>query len=161
VDTTLEPLPIGVQGVLSLVDTDQEIGGFQCIPELFRTFDEWVKIQPADRNGWSPDPTGFEIVDVPMNAGDLLIFNSLLPHGIRPNRSEDRVRMAQYISMRPAEESNAELREWRIRSWRDRVPAQGYAFPGDPRNWEQTRYETAKLTTLGEKLLGLRSWQEE
>ena len=95
-----------------------------------------------------------------MNAGDLLIFNSLLPHGIRPNRSEDRVRMAQYISMRPAEETHTELLEWRIRSWRDREPATGHAFPGDPRNWEQTRYATAKLTPLGEKLLGLRSWYE-
>jgi hypothetical protein len=160
VDTTLVRLPIGVQGVLSLVDTDREIGGFQCVPELFRTFDEWVKTQPADRNGWAPDTAGFEIVDVPMNAGDLLIFNSLLPHGIRPNQSEDRVRMAQYISMRPAEETNAELLDWRIRSWRDRVPATGYAFPGDPRNWEQIRYVTATLTPLGERLLGLRSWSD-
>ena len=160
VDTTLVPLPIGVQGVLSLVDTDSEIGGFQCVPELFRTFDEWVKTQPADRDGWAPDTAGFEIVDVSMNAGDLLIFNSLLPHGIRPNRSEDRVRMAQYISMRPAEDTATELRQWRIRSWRDREPAQGYAFPGDPPNWEQTRYDTATLTPLGEKLLGLRSWDE-
>jgi hypothetical protein len=160
VNTTLVPLPIGVQGVLSLVDTDPEIGGFQCVPELFRTFDEWAKTQPSDRDGWAPDTAGFAIVNVPMKSGDLLIFNSLLPHGIRPNRSENRVRMAQYISMRPAEESHTELRAWRIRSWRDREPQQGYAFPGDPRNWEQTRYETAKLTTLGEKLLGLRSWYE-
>ena len=34
-DTSLTPLPIGVQGVLSLVDADKEIGGFQCVPELF------------------------------------------------------------------------------------------------------------------------------
>jgi hypothetical protein len=87
-----------------------------------------------------------------------LIFNSLLAHGVRPNRSPDRVRIAQYITMRPAEESNDELREWRIRSWRDREPPQGYAFPGDPRDWEKTRYERVTLTPLGEKLLGLRSW---
>ena len=160
VDTSLVPLPVNVQGVLSLVDHDPEMGGFQCVPELFRTFDEWIKTQPADRDPWAPDPTGFEIVNVSMAAGDLLIFNSLLPHGIRPNRSPDRVRMAQYITMRPAEEANVELREWRIRSWRDREPPQGYAFPGDPRDWEKTRYERAKLTPLGEKLLGSRSWSE-
>src|SRR4051812_11003235 len=160
VDTSLVPLPINVQGVLSLVDTDPEMGGFQCIPELFRTLEDWIKTQPADRDPWAPDPTGFEIVNVSTEAGDLLIFNSLLPHGIRPNRSPDRVRMAQYLAMRPAEETNAELREWRIRSWRDREPPQGYAFPGDPRDWEKTRYERAKLTPLGEKLLGSRSWFE-
>lgn len=158
VDTTLEPLPVNVQGVLSLVDTDPEMGGFQCVPELFRTLAAWRKAQPQDRNGFVPDITGFEIVNVTMNAGDLLIFNSLLAHGIRPNRSADRVRMAQYIAMTPADEDNEELLEWRIRSWRDREPPKGFAFPGDPRNWEQTRYGRAELTLLGEKLLGLRRW---
>ena len=158
VDTSLVPLPVNVQGVLSLVDTDREMGGFQCVPELFRTLEGWIKTQPADRDPWAPDPTGFEIDEVSMAAGDLLIFNSLLPHGIRPNRSPNRVRMAQYITLRPAEETNAELLEWRIRSWRDREAPQGHAFPGDPRHWEETRYGTAVLTPLGEKLLGSRSW---
>jgi len=158
VDTSLVPLPINVQGVLSLVDTDPEMGGFQCVPELFRTLEEWIKAQPEGRDPWAPDTTGFEVVDVSMKAGDLLIFNSLLPHGIRPNRSADRVRMAQYITLRPAEEANAELLDWRIRSWRDREAPQGHAFPGDPRDWERTRHERAELTPLGEKLLGLRSW---
>ncbi len=158
VDTTLDPLPVNVQGVLSLVDTDPEMGGFQCVPELFRTLEHWRKTQPKDRNGFVPDTTGFEIVNVTMKAGDLLIFNSLLAHGIRPNRSADRVRMAQYISMTPADEDNEELLDWRIRSWRDREPPKGFAFPGDPRNWEQTRYGRAELTPLGERLLGLRRW---
>ena len=149
-----------MQGVVSLVDTDGDVGDFQCVPELFRTLDEWRKTQPAERNGWVPDTTGFEIVNVTMQAGDLLIFNSLLAHGIRPNRSQDRVRMAQYIAMTPADESNQALHDTRITSWRDREPPQGYAFPGDPRQWEKTRYERAKLTPLGEKLLGLRSWKE-
>ncbi|WP_247653478.1 phytanoyl-CoA dioxygenase family protein [Flavobacterium sp. CS20] len=93
-----------------------------------------------------------------MEAGDLLIFNSLQPHGIRPNRSENGVRIAQYISMMPAEEDNLELRKWRINSWKNRVAPEGYAFPGDPRNWEQTKYKRAVLSNLGEKLLGLKKW---
>jgi ectoine hydroxylase-related dioxygenase (phytanoyl-CoA dioxygenase family) len=160
VDTSLVPRPIGVQGVLSLVDADVEMGGFQCVPELFRTLGDWIRAQPPGRDPWAPDPAGLEVVPVPMAAGDLLIFNSLLAHGIRPNRSEDRVRLAQYIAMRPAEQDNSELREWRIRSWHDREPPQGYAFPGDPRDWEKTRYARAVLTPLGERLLGSRSWYE-
>jgi ectoine hydroxylase-related dioxygenase (phytanoyl-CoA dioxygenase family) len=159
-DTTLDPLPVNCQGVLSLMDTDAETGGFQCVPELFRTLETWRRTQPADRNGFVADTTGFEVVNVPMKAGDLLIFNSLLAHGIRPNRSADRVRMAQYIAMTPADESNAALRETRIASWRDREPPKGYAFPGDPREWEKTRYRRADLSPLGERLLGLRSWQD-
>ena len=87
-----------------------------------------------------------------------MIFNSCLPHGIRPNLSKDKVRIAQYISMMPAEEENESLKKWRINSWKNRVAPEGYAFPGDPRNWEQTKYTTAQLSPLGEKLLGQSKW---
>lgn len=156
-----ETKPQNVQGVLALADqTDENMGGFQCIPELFRTYDTWKLTQPADRDHFKPDITGFEdkLVKVKMEAGDLLIFNSSQPHGIRPNLSKDKVRIAQYISMMPAEEDNESLREWRIRSWKDRISPEGYAFPGDPRNWEQTKYQAATLSPLGRKLLGLDNW---
>ncbi len=153
--------PQNVQGVLALADQlDPEMGGFQCIPELFRTYDTWKLTQPEDRNKFRPDTTGLEahFVKVTLEAGDLLIFNSGLPHGIRANNSTDKVRIAQYLSMMPAEEDNAELRNWRINSWQNRIAPEGYAFPGDPRNWERDRYPTATLSELGEQLLGLRKW---
>ena len=156
-----ETKPQQVQGVLALADqTDENMGGFQCIPWLFQHYDEWKLTQPADRNRFQPDIAGLEdkIVKVPLQAGDLLIFNSSLPHGIRANRSDDQVRIAQYISMMPAQEDNEALKTWRINSWKNRIAPEGYAFPGDPRNWEQTRYETAVLSELGEKLLGSRRW---
>jgi hypothetical protein len=154
-----ETKPQNVQGVLALADQDdEEMGGFQCIPELYRTYDTWKLTQPEDRDHFKPDTTGFEIVKVKMNAGDLLIFNSLEPHGIRPNRSGNKVRIAQYISMMPAEYDNEPLRQWRIVSWKDRIAPEGYAFPGDPRNWEKTKYGTATLSDLGKKLLGLENW---
>jgi hypothetical protein len=133
------------------------MGGFQCIPELFRNYDTWKLTQPEDRNRFLPDTTGFTPTKVKLEAGDLLIFNSLQPHGIRANNS-DKVRCAQYISMMPAEEDNDSLREWRVNSWRDRIAPEGYAFPGDPRKWEQTKYETASLNALGKKILGLDRW---
>ena len=156
-----ETKPQNVQGVLALADqTDENMGGFQCIPELFRTYDTWKLTQPEDRDHFKPDITGFEdeIVKVKLEAGDLMIFNSSQPHGIRPNHSEDKVRAAQYISMMPAEGDNAQLRDWRIQSWKDRVAPEGYAFPGDPKRREQLNYDRAELSELGEKLLGLRNW---
>lgn len=157
-----ETRPQNVQGVLALADqTDENMGGFQCIPELYRTYDTWKLTQPADRDRFKPDVTGFETVKVKMDAGDLLIFNSTQPHGIRPNRSGNKVRIAQYISMMPAQEDNEALRQWRITSWRDRVAPEGYAFPGDPRGWEKERYQTAQLSPLGRKLLGLDSWETQ
>jgi len=113
--------------------------------------------QPKDRDKFKPDITGFTPVKVKMEAGDLLIFNSLLAHGIRLNKS-DKVRIAQYISMMPAEEDNIQLRNWRIDSWKNRIAPEGYAFPGDPRKFEQKKYQTAKLNELGKKLLGLQDW---
>lgn len=154
-----ETKPQNVQGVLALADqNDENMGGFQCIPELFRTYDTWKLTQPEDRNHFQPDTTGFTLGKVKLNAGDLLIFNSSQPHGIRPNLSKNKVRIAQYISMMPAEEDNEPLRQWRINSWRHRIAPEGYAFPGDPRKWEQTRYETAELSPLGKKILGLENW---
>jgi len=156
-----ETKPQNVQGVLALADqTNLEMGGFQCIPWLYRNYDSWKQSQPDDRNRFQPDTKGLEehFVKVPLEAGDLLIFNSLEPHGIRPNNSKDKVRIAQYISMMPAEEENSALKEWRINSWKNRIAPEGHAFPGDPRKWEQTKYSTAKLSALGEKLLGLKPW---
>lgn len=156
-----ETKPQNVQGVMALADqTDENMGGFQCIPWLYRNYDTWKLTEPEDRDRFQPNISDLEdkIIKVKMEVGDLLIFNSTEPHGIRPNKSKDKVRIAQYISMMPAEEDNEELRQWRINSWKHRIAPEGYAFPGDPRNWEKTKYDTAKLTSLGEKLLGLKDW---
>ncbi|OEF27750.1 phytanoyl-CoA dioxygenase family protein [Vibrio rumoiensis] len=156
-DTSLSPLPVNIQGVLALSNTTPDTGGFQCVPQLYRDLETWRETQPSDRDPYVPDLHGYDPEFIAMEEGDLLIFNSLLPHGIRPNRS-DQVRMAQYISMVPAEPENTTIKDWRVQSWDKRLPPEGFAFPGDPRNWEQTRYSRAQLTTLGEKLLGKLDW---
>lgn len=158
VDTSIRPLPVGVQGVLSLQKQDGDVGGFQCVPGLFHDFDEWVKTQPEDRDPMHPDTTGYSIENIEMEPGDLMIFNSLLAHGVRPNHSHNRIRMAQYISMQPAEYDDKAEREERIRLWRELDHPQRDAFPGDPREWEKKNATTAELDPLGKKLLGLEAW---
>ena len=158
VNTALDPLPIGVQGVLSLDVQDEETGGFQCAPYLFEHFDDWVKTQPDDRNPLLPDMDGIARENITLEPGDLMIFNSLLAHGVRPNISKDRVRLAQYISMSPAEPGNVAEKTERIRLWREIEPPNRPDFPGDPRHWEKRNVSPAQLSELGEKLLGLRDW---
>ena len=158
VNTSLDPLPIGVQGVLSLDVQDEETGGFQCAPYLFEHFDDWVKTQPSDRNPLLPDMAGIKRENISLKPGDLMVFNSLLAHGVRPNMSKDRVRLAQYVSMHPAEPKNAAEKAERIRLWREIEPPVRPDFPGDPRDWEKQNITPAKLTELGEKLLGLYDW---
>ena len=67
----------------------------------------------------------------------------------------NKVRIAQYISMMPAEEDNEPIASNGDYIVEERVAPEGYAFPGDPRNWEKRKYQTAVLTPLGRKLLGM------
>lgn len=151
--------PQNVQGVLAVNDqTNDEVGGFVCVPQIFRDYHAWRGKQTGQWDWYRPDVSQLPKVNVYLEKGDLLIFNSKLCHGIRQNKSKDKVRIAQYISMMPAQEDNADMREWRVQSWRERIAPKGYSLHGDPRHWERDRYETARLTALGEKLLGLTRW---
>lgn len=155
VDTARDPLPFGVQGVLYLTDTAADQGGFQCVPGFPRRFAEWVRTQPADRDPRFPDLTGLEVRSIPGRAGDLLIWNSLLPHGNGENTSP-RPRLAQYISMYPAARGTEAERRERVAAWREQRAAGGW--PGDPRGWERRHGRRAELTALGRRLLGLDAW---
>ncbi len=157
VDTSLRPLPVNVQGVLALVDVKAGEGGLQVVPGFHRILEDWIKTQPADRDPRKPDISVYDLIGVEMNAGDLVIWNSLLPHGTSRN-SSDKPRLAQYISMFPARPDDDALRQERISSWRERRPRVAHAFPGDPRRLEIEHGTTAKLSPLGEKLLGLKEW---
>jgi hypothetical protein len=54
-----ETKPQNVQGVLALSDqTDESMGGFQCLPWLFRNYDTWKLAQPKDRDRFNPDISG-------------------------------------------------------------------------------------------------------
>ena len=161
VDTTLGVLPQRVQGIIALNDTQPELGGFQCAPELFRRFEEWKISQPADRDPVRPavDRSEFPVVRPDLQAGDLLIFNGLLAHGVAPNLSDNGVRAVQYLSMMPALEEHAELRRSRVESWRTlSTPDWNPTLLGDATKPESLRYGPATLGGLGRKLLGLDSW---
>jgi len=158
VDVSQRPLPISVQGVLSLRKQGGEIGGFQCVPSVFGEIDTWWEKQPPGSNPFKPDVTGRAIENIELEAGDFLIWDSLLAHGVRPNRSADQVRMAQYISMFPADFDNERLRQARITTWAEQTHPRGDPFPGDPREFEKKRFAVAALNPLGRKLLGLDRW---
>jgi len=88
-----------IQGVLNLLDNEEEDGGFHCVPGLFgprlRTWvEEHTGLPAPEANGpynfkaFGPDAEiGAEAVRVPCPAGTLLPFDATLPHGTRPNAS--------------------------------------------------------------------------
>ena len=153
-DTSKRPIAFGVQGVLYLEDTGEDQGTFQCVPGFHRYFEEWVRSQPEGRNPSHPDLEGLDISKIAGKAGDLLIWHRLLAHGNSVNRS-DRPRLAQYITMSPANDVDEKARKDRVHLWKERLSPKG--FPGDERRWEENN-PPAELTDLGRRLVGLDTW---
>ncbi|GGV26107.1 phytanoyl-CoA dioxygenase [Kitasatospora herbaricolor] len=164
IDSTLGVVPQRVQGIIALNDTAPDRGGFQCNPELFRRFDEWKLGQPADRDPIRPavDRDEYPVVRPELSAGDLLIWNGALAHGVARNVSDGGVRAVQYLSMMPALEEHEEMRRSRINSWYTlSTPDWNRTLVGDAVKHESLRYGTAELNPLGRKLLGLDPWHGE
>ncbi|PNQ53695.1 phytanoyl-CoA dioxygenase, partial [Vibrio agarivorans] len=164
IDTSLENMPQRVQGIIALNDSDETMGGFQCCPSLFSGFDEWKKTQPKDRDPIRPkvNKEDYPIIIPKLEAGDMLIFNGLLAHGVKENLSDSGVRAVQYLSMSPALEENYELRKSRVHSWETlSTPDWNPTLLGDAVKHESERYGKANLNQLGEKLLGLKSWRKD
>ena len=164
VDSTLSVPQQRVQGIIALNDTAPDLGGFQCDPELFRRFEQWKAAAPADRDPVRPavDRSEFPVIRPELRAGDLLIWNGLLAHGVAANRSEKDVRAVQYLAMMPALEEHRTLRQSRIESWRTlSTPSWNGTLVGDATKHESLRYGPAELTELGSKLLGLTSWHAD
>ncbi|HVX46647.1 MAG TPA: phytanoyl-CoA dioxygenase family protein [Mycobacteriales bacterium] len=157
-DTELEKypdIPFRVQCVLALADTEADMGGFQCVPEIYRDLAAYIERYGPDRK---TQLNGHSVTKVPLRAGDLVIWSTLMAHG-NGNNLSDRPRLAQYVSMNPAPSGSADAGP-RIEAWRNNSPVAGAnAFPGDPRRIEESRSEPAKLTGLGRKLLGLDPWE--
>lgn len=149
------PRPRPVQGVLMLAETTEAHGGFHCIPSIFANLESWLADQPADRDPWQMDPSGYDVVPVTGHAGDMIIWDSLLPHGNGINRTT-KPRFAQYVAMAPAIPGQG--RDAEIDSWR-RGTAPKWA-PADPRGIEGQK-APAYLSTLGRRLLGLDPWTDK
>lgn len=161
---TSQPLPerLGVQGVLALEDTTEEMGGFCCIPGFHgKTLEAWIAEQPADRDPRAPDlsrlPEGYQVTPIPMKAGDLVIWDRTLAHGNGANHGT-RPRLAQYITMYLATDDEA-ARQERIACWRDRhAPAYWERDIPEALRGLEKKNPPAELSPLGRKLLGLDVW---
>ncbi len=85
-------------GLVALTDARAGHGGFRCVPSMFRDRSTW----PTEWNGpeFRPDPNGHEIIEVPLAKGDLLVWDSHLPHGTVRNSGKS-PRAAMYVQHHP------------------------------------------------------------
>jgi hypothetical protein len=144
------------QGVVALTETAANQGGFRCVPSLYGDRDAWLGAPRLDRDGvknrLAKYIEGREIVNVPARAGDLIVWDSRLPHGNSKNTSSE-PRIAFYVMMRPIVE---DLRRMNVDSWRT-----GRCIPWwrDRPGYDRIEpWPPAALTQLGCHLLGLDDW---
>jgi hypothetical protein len=143
-----------IQGVVALRDTSIGAGGFRCVPALYRNPDAWMR-EPVMEDGelsWSTPVDGYEVLEVPIGQGDLIVWESRMPHANSRNTS-DCPRLACYVSMYPGTPDERRVTADCCRSgachpaWR-REPGHEHIEPWAP----------PRLTDLGEKLAGIRDW---
>ncbi len=156
------PIPLMVQGVICLTQTTAEQGGFQCVPGSHLRVKEILANQPEGTDLRSPEMDGLEVLPIPGETGDLVIWHTALLHGNGPNLT-DRPRLAQYVAMRRADPTDEEHRAELVRTWQKRMPMTaraGAQFPADPRRLDAGQLEPARLTSLGRRLVGLEDWDQ-
>ena len=148
------------QGVLALTDTAANQGGFRCVPSLYHDRAAWPREPFINQKGhanWLAKTDGREIVHVAVQAGELIVWDSRLPHGNSKNRSS-KPRIAFYVMMGPFPPDGA-LRQAQIDSWRTgRCVPWWRSRPGYDR---AEPWPPATLTKLGRRLLGLDEWPLE
>jgi Phytanoyl-CoA dioxygenase (PhyH) len=143
-----------IQGVVAPRDTPAGAGCFRCVPTLYRTPGAWMR-EPILEDGepsWSPQVDGYEVVEVPAGQGDLIVWESRMPHANSRNTS-DRPRLACYVSMNPGTPEERGVTAECARS--------GTCFPAwraEPGHGHVERWAPPRLTELGQRLAGLRDW---
>ena len=148
------PIRFHVQGVLYLTDTAANQGAFTCIPGFHNKIEDWINGLPEGADPKKQDLVSLGAVPVPGKAGDLVIWHSALPHSAGINTA-DCPRVAQYITMSPAPVDDEKARQSRIEGWRERLTGLGK----HQAEKEYHQGQTAELTSLGRKLLGLDRWR--
>ena len=104
-------IEFGVQGVLYLVDTPAEQGAFCAVPGFHRKITPWLSTLAANADPKQEDLVALGPVRIPGRAGDLVIWQTSLPHtsshnlGVAP-------RVVQYITMSPAGGPQDEEARW-------------------------------------------------
>ena len=90
-----------IQGLLSLTDTSEQGGGFQCVPGFHTIKNKWIENNRISSDGRFPLTTeNLKVENIPVTAGDFILWNDDIIHGITPNFSTT-PRLALYITYFP------------------------------------------------------------
>jgi ectoine hydroxylase-related dioxygenase (phytanoyl-CoA dioxygenase family) len=93
-----------------LVDVNQQNGNMQVVPGSHAKYRNYIRARFADAP-FDRDAEAKNLIDLPMKAGDALLFNSRLIHASPPNFS-GKIRVAASVVITPKE---ATLKHWLIK----------------------------------------------
>lgn len=101
-DVSLQlPIPLRLQGLLYLTDTDAHNGAFHCVPGFHNTIGDWLGSLPPGTNPRDEALTALQPIPVTGNAGDFIIWHQALPHCATANHGTA-PRLVQYFTyLRP------------------------------------------------------------
>ncbi|MEO8185647.1 MAG: phytanoyl-CoA dioxygenase family protein [Deltaproteobacteria bacterium] len=141
------------QGMLFLTDVAAGEGSFECVPSIFRDIAGYLGAHPGAVTNTPVDIRGHEVVAVPAQAGDLVIWSARLPHQGGRNCGQ-RPRVSMPLTMNP--EGSDAARQERVACWQERrAPAW---WRGGRGQIEPEPGPLATLTPLGRRLVGLDPW---
>lgn len=98
----VQPIPLGIQGLIYLTDTTADQGAFALVPGMHHTIGDWVAALPPGANPNHHAADTLSMTPIAGRAGDLILWHHALPHGPTPNRS-DKPRLVHYVKMFPAD----------------------------------------------------------
>eukprot|EP01125_Pyxidicula_operculata_P007603 TRINITY_DN2583_c0_g1_i1.p1 TRINITY_DN2583_c0_g1~~TRINITY_DN2583_c0_g1_i1.p1 ORF type:complete len:270 (-),score=58.62 TRINITY_DN2583_c0_g1_i1:220-1029(-) len=143
---------VKVQGVVNFLDNKVEDGGFQIVPAFNRYRKEWIEATRKSYGKKHPASSTFIVVNdtnllskakrVPLRAGCLLLWDGCMPHGSAPNFSS-KIRMVQFLKFFPSPTTFKPFMQERKKVVSELI--------------QECKVE---LTPLGEKLLGLKLWED-
>lgn len=150
-----KPGPRMIQGFVALTDTIAGATKFRCAPAWQERPDRWPASWAREPQGeqYCVEPPEVEIVEVPVAIGDVVMWESKLPHGTTRNLSAS-PRIVFYVMFSPAgSPDEARRRVDDFVGGRINPAARGKPGHDVPQPWPP-----ATLTDLGERLLGREPW---
>jgi len=97
-----QPIPLGIQGLIYLSDTDPDQGAFALVPGMQRTIGDWLGTVPPRGNPRQHAIDTLTMTPIGGQAGDMVLWHHALAHGPTPNRGS-RPRLVQYLKFFPAD----------------------------------------------------------
>lgn len=98
----VQPIALGVQGLIYLTDTAADQGAFALVPGMHRDIGHWLATLPPGVNPNHHAAHTLTMTPIAGRAGDMILWHHALPHGPTPNRS-NKPRLVQYLKMFPAD----------------------------------------------------------